>query len=231
MRTNRCRTMALGPLLVTALVAGSFGGELSAQTPPGTLPEVVEQGEGDITLLLLPCMSCRWRSFDGFMDRNESRFSMIAVTAPGFGGTTPPLLPMYSGSAVWHRNAVAALEALVEEKDPDKLVIVGHSWGGSWGTELAARLGDRVVGMVFIDSWPTSDRGWFPDERDERAHQAARVPVDQAHLKTDPDAWQAFNSVSSAIPMERRLQYHGWFMATPVDVVLQYWSGVNPKAS
>lgn len=209
--------LVLLPLLLVAPTA--------AQMPdaPGTLPEVVEMGEGETTLLLLPCMSCRWRSFDGFMERNQDRYRMIAVTAPGYGGTPVPEIAMDTADPLWNANAVAAVVQMVEDRELEQVIIVGHSWGGILGTQVAARLGERVAGMVFIDAWPTSDRSWFREERGEQVAQAFSVTAAQAHLRHDLDAWQAFNSVSALMEPERRMAYHGWFMATPPAVVIQYW--------
>ncbi len=210
---------------LVAFVAVAFPVPVAAQalSSAGTLPEIVDSNDGEATLLLLPCMSCRWRSFDTFMERNKSRYRMIAVTVPGFGGTPAPPIPRNTSDPLWHQNAVAALERLIEERKITDLVIVGHSFGGVLGTALAARLGDRVSGMIFIDAWPTSDRSWFSDSEEERVTLAFRVTTDQAHLLTDFDAWQSFNAVSSQLPIDRRLAYHGWFMATSPEVVIQYW--------
>lgn len=190
---------------------------------PGTLPEIVERGTGDMTLVLLGCMSCRWRTWDGFMERNQGRYRMVAATLPGFGGAPIPDLPMNAAAPVWHANAVAAIESLVTSRDLSEIVLVGHSFGGVIAVELAHRLGDRLEAIVFIDAWPTSDRSWFAEEPQERIRRAFSVPADQAHLVEDPDEWQSFNAVSPLLETDRRLAYHGWFMATPPEVVLQYW--------
>lgn len=206
----------------TYLAAAPFDG--AERLPPGELGEVREEGVGEETLLLIPCMSCRWRAFEGFMERNRDRYRMVAVTLPGFGGTPPPDLPMSSGRPLWHRNVVDALSALIDRRGLEDVVVVGHSWGGDAAVQLAAARPDRVSGLVLLDSWPVSDRSWFEEDPKGRRLQALRTVADNGPRYRELDAWQAFNGIGSTMPPDRRAAYHGWFMATHRDVVLQYWA-------
>jgi pimeloyl-ACP methyl ester carboxylesterase len=149
---------------------------------------------------------------------------MVAVTLPGFGGTPAPDLPMTSGRPLWHRNAVDALSALLDRNGLDDVVVVGHSWGGDAAVQLAAARPDRVSGLVLLDSWPVSDRSWFEEDPDDRRVQAFETVAGNGRRYGDLDAWQAFNGIGRTMDPERRMLYHGWFMATPRDVVLQYWA-------
>ena len=195
----------------------------SAQSPSDTTSlETARAGSNGPTLLLIPCMSCRWRSFDTFMERNRERYRMIAVTLPGFGGTSVPELPRNTGEPVWHRNAIVALSRLIDREKLDSVIIVAHSFGGDMAVKLAAEHPDVVRAIVFLDSWPFSDRSWFHESASERIAQADSTVTRQSARFADLDEWQRFNTPGLADP-ERRLLYHGWFMATPVDVVIQYW--------
>ena len=210
-------------VILTALALLPAQAAPQSTNAPGRLPEVVERGSGEATLLLIGCMSCRWRTWDTFMERNEERYRMIAVTLPGFGGTPAPDLPRNTADPVWHTNAVASLESVVDSLDLKSFTIIGHSFGAVIAVELAQLVEDRLRAIVFMDAWPTSDRSWFADDRGTRIQRAYGVLADQAHLVSDLDAWQRFNATSARLAIDRRLAYHGWFMATPPEVVLQYW--------
>lgn len=192
-------------------------------SPPGALGEVHIAGQGDRTLLLIPCMSCRWRAFDSFVERNSDRYRLIAVTMPGFGGSPVPNLPLNSGDPLWQENAVRALSALIDEHELQDVVVVAHSWGGQMALQLADARPDAVGALVFLDSWPMSERSWFADDPADRRRQAGEIVQENTVTYSDLDAWQAFNRVGGYVHPERQIQYHGWFMATPLHVVLQYW--------
>src|SRR5437868_1993917 len=57
---------------------------------PGTLGAVVERGKGPIDMVLVSGFGNGASVFDGFMNRNASRYHMVAVTLPGFEGTAAP---------------------------------------------------------------------------------------------------------------------------------------------
>ena len=57
------------------------------------LAHVETRGEGDTHLLLVPGLLCDWTVWESFMERNAERYTMHAVTLPGFGGTEPPPEP------------------------------------------------------------------------------------------------------------------------------------------
>jgi pimeloyl-ACP methyl ester carboxylesterase len=224
----RIPSAAITSFLCTLFLAGSvLPTPTAAQSrkvlPPGELGEVHKSGEGEEVLLLIPCMSCRWRSFDTFMERNHERYTMVAVTLPGFGGTPPPDLPYNSAATLWQDNAVEALSRWLDKQKLKSVVVVGHSFGTDIGLQLTARRPDVVKALVLLDGWPFSDRSWFPEEQQDRLKEAIRIVADQSAQFSDLDEWQKFNTPRSITDPDRRLLYHGWFMSTPVDSLLQYW--------
>jgi pimeloyl-ACP methyl ester carboxylesterase len=71
----------------------------------------------------------------------EQALDAIAVDLPGFGASPPP-------EAVWGAREYAAfLEPLLDEM-AERIVIVGHSFGGRVAVEFAALSGDRVAALV-----------------------------------------------------------------------------------
>lgn len=93
----------------------------------------------------------------------------LAVDLPGFGGSTPP------PPAVWGAADYAAwLEALLDEDAMDeRLVVVGHSFGGRVAVNLAARRPDRVKALV-LAGVPLLRRRDRPKAKPAAAFRAAR---------------------------------------------------------
>lgn len=196
--------------------------ELLPGRAPGTLPEVETVGTGPVSMVIVPCMSCRWTSFDTFMERNAERYTMHAVTLPGFGGTPVPDLPMNGDQPRWFDNAVEAVVNLIVDKDLNDVVLVGHSYGSTVALGVSAALPDRIRAFINVDGNVTSDRSWFKDDLTERRAQADQTWEDNIVQLSDPEAWRTFNGSSHPDPARRAL-YHGMFMATPKEVMLQYW--------
>lgn len=210
-------------LLAVSIVLLAAAEHAQAQPlPPGHLAEVERHGCGPVPMVLIPCMSCRWRSFDTFMQRNADAYTMYAVTLPGFGGAAVPDLPVNGAASIWHENALVALERLLETESLDSVVVVGHSFGALMALALAVRQPERIRALVLLDGSLTSDRAWFSDDPADRLADALAINADWEPRLADPDQWQSFNTPSITDP-DRRLAYHGWFMATPPHVLLQYW--------
>ena len=195
----------------------------------GVISEFERHGSGPQTLLLIPCMSCRWESWQGFMQRNQDRYTMIAVTLPGFGGTPVPALPMNSNGTPWRENALTALSQLIDQEGLKDITLVAHSFGTMVAVQLAARRPDRVVAMVNVDGTIEST-SWAPATADERLARANSVVEEWGSKFTDAAQWQKFNNVGlpagELVDRERALEAirrHGSFMATPKPVLLQYW--------
>jgi prolyl oligopeptidase len=189
----------------------------------GRLPEVVKRGRGPQQAILIPCASCRWRSFEPFIARHEETFTMYAVTLPGEGGSRHPELPLDSDSTPWRDNAVEALSNLIDRENLRDVIVIGHSFGGQMAVQLANRRADRVAGVVNLDGGLTSPTSWGRLDRAARFELARGALLQYGeNVLFDPDQWQGFNQTRMP-DAERSKLYHGWFMATPPDIVMQYW--------
>lgn len=218
--------------VLALLLPGSLSAQDAGHGEPDLvpIPEVVTRGEGAVTLLLIPCMSCRWNAWEEFMVRNQDRYTMIAVTLPGFGGTPVPGFPRNTGGTQWRDNAIAALSEVIDERGLSDLTVVGHSWGNMVGVQLAAARPDAITRLVAVDGDIESD-SWTPDNRDEQLRQSRQVHEEWGAKLSDAEEWRRFNGVGlpagDMVTREdaaRAMRLHGGFMATPREVVLQYWS-------
>ena len=210
-------TLILGVVLVHGIALA-----LPSAAASPTLGELAVVGHGPTTLLVVPCASCRWRSFESFAERNAERFTTVAVTLPGYGGTPLPDLPRWSRDGAWHGHALQALENLLDDLDLPAVIVAGHSFGSSIALQLADRRPDRIRALVNLDGTLAGplDRG--DESPAERLAAAERIRREYMDPLDDLDAWQAFNLPKIANE-ERRTVYHGWFMATDRVAVTQYW--------
>jgi pimeloyl-ACP methyl ester carboxylesterase len=124
----------------------------------GTLGAVVERGKGPIDMVLISGFGVGASAFDGFMQRNASRYHMLAITLPGFEGTAAPPMPPSGtsyGDQTWTRAAIDAVVRLVEKRGLKRPVLVGHFINGtqvaSW---VAVDHPDLVRALVLLSGTP-----------------------------------------------------------------------------
>ncbi|MCH7618304.1 MAG: alpha/beta hydrolase [Candidatus Marinimicrobia bacterium] len=186
------------------------------------LGEVHVIGTGPTILLIIPCASCRWRSFEEFAERNARRFTTIAVTLPGYGGTPAPDLPTFGEEAHWQPYVVDALEQLLEEEDLSGVIVIGHSFGTRIALQIAVRRPDRIRGLINLDGTLAAPLERESQSLEVRLTAAAEIRTEYMDPLSDPDAWQRFN-LPRIDRQDRRILYHGWFMATDRTAMTQYW--------
>lgn len=123
----------------------------AALTP---LAHVEVAGDGPIPVVLIPGLACDWTVFRAFMDRNKDRYTMYAVTLPGFGGSNPPPETPDPADGSWLANAEQAVIAMIQERKLDRPLVVGHSMGAHLAMRVAAAAPDQVRGAIAIDGMP-----------------------------------------------------------------------------
>lgn len=155
---------------------------------PGTLAHVETKGSGPVVMVLVPGLTCDWTVWDAFMERNKDKYTMHAVTLPGFGGSAGPAKPETTAGTPWLDNAVAALANLVEEKKLEKPVIVGHSLGGLLAYRMAIEHGDKLGGVVAVDGFPAFPLGPTPIPKEQRVQMVEQMVGPQL-LSATPEMW------------------------------------------
>lgn len=141
-----------------ALVAGSaisisapaFAQDMPLDITP--LGDVEIQGEGKIDLILIPGVGQNWQVWTDFMNRNQDRYRMHAVTLPGFDGTQPP--PERENDRIistpWLDNAEAAIVAYCDEMQLDNPHVLGHGMGGHLALRVALNHSERVASGISV---------------------------------------------------------------------------------
>lgn len=136
--------------------AAPAAAEAMPARPVTPIQKVVQAGTGPIPMVLVPDIGFDWTVWKTFMERNGERYSMYAVTLPGFDKTeAPELRPGENWEAmVLTTNSVAAIARLIEEKKIDHPVVVGHGYGGHIAMRVALDHPKLVRSIVSVDGLP-----------------------------------------------------------------------------
>jgi pimeloyl-ACP methyl ester carboxylesterase len=107
------------------------------------------RGQGDITVVFIHCWTCNhefWRpQIEAFS--NDYRVIWLDLAGHGLSGSNRT---QYTMEAFGKDVA-----AVVNATDAKKVVLVGHSMGGPVAIEAADILGDKVIGIVGVDTFYT----------------------------------------------------------------------------
>lgn len=190
---------------------------------PG-LAEVETRGEGDQHVVLIPGLASDWTIWEPFMERNKDRFTMHAVTLPGFGGTAAPATPNDNSGTPWLDNAVKGVADLIKNSDGvQKAMVIGHSLGGLVAYRLADEHPDLVSGVVAVDALPALPLNG------QQLSEAQRVQVVEAAapqvLGMGEQAWQQQIEQGSASQFgdaETFEKYKPMLLETKPDVGARY---------
>lgn len=170
--TSQTRSMKQDPALNNLRLP-----EGTKTVPDGTLGKVTKIGTGPKKVLLIPGLGFGAEIWDEFADRFKTRFTMYAVTLPGFGDTPPLAMPPEStnyAETTWTRSAVSAIGKLIEQERLDRVTIIAH-W--ALATQISLRLAidhpDRIGSVILIggplkvnfENSPTDMLKWTAEER------------------------------------------------------------------
>lgn len=176
------------PSLAQPAAAPSAPAAPSAAPAVTPLAHVEARGSGPVTLILVPGLACDWTVYEAFMTRNKDRYTMLAVTLPGFGQSQPPPAGVddKASAGAWLGNAENALLNLIAERKLVKPYVVGHSMGAHLALRLAAHHSERLAGAVAIDGFPAFPMSINkPLTKAERAKQVDEMVVPQMKSITD----------------------------------------------
>jgi pimeloyl-ACP methyl ester carboxylesterase len=104
-------------------------------------------GEGDPAVILVHGWSCDSSYWSAQFDALKERYTVLAVDLAGHGE---------SGRNRRHWSMEAFGEdvvAVARQVFPRRVLLVGHSMGGVVALEAAARLGDRAIGVITVDTF------------------------------------------------------------------------------
>lgn len=144
-------------------------------------------------VILLPGLSSTSTVWDTTVDALDDRYTLHIADVAGFGGNP----------AAERRDAVIEglagdIAAYIERQNLDAPIIVGHSMGGFTALHVARDLGDRIGGVVSVDSLPFYPLIFNPDATAEAMVPQATMMTEQ--LRAMPkDQYDASQQQSAAI--------------------------------
>lgn len=206
---SRRRLLALSAIAALALPGTLFGQSAPAgedrpdnlrqppgleTVPPGTLGHVEKRGRGDVQLLLIPGAGFGWSVWKEFMERNADRYTMWAVTPPGYEGTKPPAMPddLDMTNRVWTDGLMAGLVGALKREGMERPIVVGHHiLGDYYAMRFALEHPDLVSGLVVVGGMPTrpefrptEDGGRRPATAEEKAETVHETLIPQMRHQT-----------------------------------------------
>ncbi len=108
------------------------------------------QGQGEPTIVFVHCWTCNHTFWNAQIEYFSERYKVVWLDLAGHGE---------SGSRRQHYTMRAFggdVAAVVDQVGVRKVILVGHSMGGPVAVEAAKQLGDRVIGIVGVDTFQTS---------------------------------------------------------------------------
>ncbi len=144
----------------TATAAGLAPGEHQWTTADGNTMPYTVAGGGDATIVLVHCWMCDRTFWSEQVPVLSERYRTIALDLPGHGEAT-------DNREVWKVSTFGEdVAGLVEGLDLENVVLVGHSMGGPVSLRAAALAGERVRGIVAVDTLHDAEFEFSGDEVD-----------------------------------------------------------------
>ena len=120
-----------------------------AIAPDGVHVQYRVYGQGEPTLVFIHGWSCDSNYWRSQVTEFKKKYTVITVDLAGHGGTD-------SNRSDWSiANFGQDVASAVAAVPNQELILVGHSMGGPVAIEAARLLGDRVVGIIGVDTFKT----------------------------------------------------------------------------
>ncbi|MDQ2992285.1 MAG: alpha/beta hydrolase [Candidatus Eremiobacteraeota bacterium] len=147
---------------------------VSATYDVGSL-HVQQFGTGAQAVIFIPGLTCGPWEWSGEIARLSSKYTVYALTLPGFDGQPSVAAPLFP-------RVTADFWTLLDQKHIVKPFVIGHSLGGTTGFVLATQHPERLRGVIALDGLPIYPTDIFstPDKiaamADAAAAKMAAVP-------------------------------------------------------
>ena len=207
-------------------------------------PVITRKGKGKQTLILLPGMYSGYKSFDGFIARNDSQYRMFRLTPPGLNATparaTPGVGVSFSEMTWTRRLERDVLELISGEKLVKPVIVAERQPGAQAAMELAFAHPDKIGGVILVGTnliqyfasprdpsrktpIAPADRGAFVDESWAAKWFKYVTPetwkngdLGKQLLSNDPTRAQTAWDEIEAAPLEVKIRYLCEFWASDV---------------
>jgi pimeloyl-ACP methyl ester carboxylesterase len=133
--------------------AAPAAGEARVVRAADGVPIVYEvHGQGDMAVVFVHCWGCNREFWRGQIEPVVAAgYRAVALDLPGHGDSG-------ADRASWSVTSLAAdVQAVAEELQLDRMVLVGHSMGGPVSLAVAGRDAGRVQGIICVDTLHDAD--------------------------------------------------------------------------
>ena len=118
------------------------------------------QGKGKTTLLLVHGWACHKGFWKKTAESMVGDYRVVSLDLPGHGQSG-------TDRAAWSVMGLSdAIVAVADELKLNRIVLVGHSMGGPVSLAAAAKLPDRVIGVVGVDTLHDAEYQYPPEMAD-----------------------------------------------------------------
>jgi pimeloyl-ACP methyl ester carboxylesterase len=137
------------PAAANAPVAAGNGAPQIATSADGVHIEYHVYGKGEPAVILIHGWSCDGNYWSAQLADLQAKYTTVTVDLAGHGASGRNRTDWSIG------NFGEDVAAVARQLQNMKIVLVGHSMGGPVALEATRRIGDRVIGIVAVDSLKT----------------------------------------------------------------------------
>ena len=179
--------MSIRNILIAGLVAMTLAGGLvaceqkAASVPVSKVEEHIVRsndgliiryevmGEGETALLFVHCWICNRSFWDGQFNYFAKEYRVVRLDLVAHGDSE-------HGRKKYDIAGFGAdVVAVANDLNLQRMVLIGHSMGGPVSVEAAKLLGDRVIGVVGVDTFHTG----FPYPKDDATIEKFVKPFEE----------------------------------------------------
>lgn len=148
----------------------------NASFQSGSLHADVYGTPGKPALIFIPGLACGPWEWSGEIARFSPDFTIYALTLPGFDGQTAIDGGLFA-------KVSADFWTLLQSRNIQKPIVIGHSLGGTLGFMLAGQHSDRLRALVAVDGMPVlpGTEQLPAAQRDAMAQQMASMMAGATH--------------------------------------------------
>jgi pimeloyl-ACP methyl ester carboxylesterase len=137
------------PSASSAPVAAADGAPQIVTSADGVHIEYHVYGKGDPAIVLIHGWSCDGNYWSSQLAELKAKYTTVTVDLAGHGASG-------SNRTDWSMgNFGEDVAAVVRQLQNMKVILVGHSMGAPVALEATRRIGDRVIGIIAVDSLKT----------------------------------------------------------------------------
>jgi pimeloyl-ACP methyl ester carboxylesterase len=146
---NQSAVTETPPSPASAPVAAGNGAPQIAMSADGVHIEYHVYGKGEPAVILIHGWSCDGNYWSAQLADLKAKYTTVTVDLAGHGASGRNRTDWSIG------NFGEDVAAVARQLQNMKIVLVGHSMGGPVALEATRRIGDRVIGIIAVDSLKT----------------------------------------------------------------------------